>query len=58
MGASSETRGSAAVARFLSGRAQDALPAIIDGAAGAVVATGGQPRIAISFIIAVGASSA
>jgi RNA polymerase sigma factor (sigma-70 family) len=54
MGGSGETRGSAAVARFFSGRAQGALPAIIDGAVGAVVATGGQTRIAISFVIAGG----
>jgi RNA polymerase sigma-70 factor (ECF subfamily) len=54
MGASSETRGSAVVADFFSGRAHGILPAIIDGAVGAVVAQGGHPRIAISFIIAGG----
>jgi RNA polymerase sigma-70 factor (ECF subfamily) len=54
MGASAETRGQAAVARFFLGRAQDALHAIIDGAVGAVVAPGGRPRMAVSFTIAGG----
>jgi RNA polymerase sigma factor (sigma-70 family) len=54
MGASSEARGSAVVADFFSGRAHGILPAIIDGAVGAVVAPGGHPHIAISFAIAGG----
>jgi RNA polymerase sigma factor (sigma-70 family) len=54
MGASSEAHGSAVVAEFFSGRAQGALPALIDGAAGIVVAAGGQTRIAVSFVIAHG----
>jgi len=54
MGAAGEARGSAAVAAFFSGRAHGILPAIIDGAVGAVVAPSGHPRIAISFTIAGG----
>jgi RNA polymerase sigma-70 factor (ECF subfamily) len=54
MGASSEVHGSAVVAGFFSGRAQGALPALIDGAIGAVVATDGEARIAIGFTIAGG----
>jgi RNA polymerase sigma-70 factor (ECF subfamily) len=52
MGSSSQTRGSAAVAEFFSGRAGGVLLAIIDGAAGGVVVASGQTRIAISFTIA------
>jgi RNA polymerase sigma-70 factor (ECF subfamily) len=54
LGASSQTRGSAAVAGFFAGRAQSVLLAIIDGAAGGVVVMGGQTRVAISFAIADG----
>jgi hypothetical protein len=54
MGASSEVHGSAVVAGFFSGRAHSALPALIDGAVGAVVAADGQTRIAIGFTIADG----
>ena len=52
MGSAGESRGADVVARFFAGRAQGALPAEIDGAAGAVVAIGGQTRIAIGFTIA------
>jgi RNA polymerase sigma-70 factor (ECF subfamily) len=51
MGSAGETRGADVVARFFSGRAQGALPAEIDGAAGAVVAVDGRTRIAIGFTI-------
>jgi RNA polymerase sigma-70 factor (ECF subfamily) len=51
MGSAGETRGAEVVARFFSGRAQGALPADIDGAAGAVVAVAGRTRIAIGFTI-------
>jgi RNA polymerase sigma-70 factor (ECF subfamily) len=54
MGGSAEINGSAGVADFFSGRAQGALPALIDGAAGAVVVVGGQTRLALSFTIADG----
>jgi RNA polymerase sigma-70 factor (ECF subfamily) len=54
LGASSEIHGSAVVAGFFSGRAQGALPALIDGVVGAVVAADGQPRIAVGFTIADG----
>jgi RNA polymerase sigma-70 factor (ECF subfamily) len=49
-----EGHGSTVVATFFSGRAQGALPAFIDGAAGAVVAANGQTLLAISFTIADG----
>jgi len=51
MGSAGESRGADVVARFFAGRAQGALPAEIDGVAGAVVAIGGQTRIAIGFTI-------
>jgi RNA polymerase sigma factor (sigma-70 family) len=51
MGAQGETRGAEVVARFFAGRAQGALPAEVDGLAGAVVAVEGQNRIAIGFIV-------
>jgi RNA polymerase sigma-70 factor (ECF subfamily) len=50
----SEIRGADAVAATLSGRAQAAQAAWIDGAAGAVWAPGGQPRAAFLFEIAEG----
>jgi RNA polymerase sigma-70 factor (ECF subfamily) len=50
-GAPAQTHGRGAVARFFSGRARTAVPAFIDGAAGAVVMAGGKPRVAITFII-------
>jgi RNA polymerase sigma-70 factor (ECF subfamily) len=55
LGGTSEIRGSALVGGFFSGRARVAVPALIDGAVGAVVAADGQPRIAISFVITGGA---
>jgi RNA polymerase sigma factor (sigma-70 family) len=54
MGAASEVTGAAAVARTFSGRAAAARPALIDGAAGAVWAQGGKPRVVFAFAIARG----
>jgi RNA polymerase sigma-70 factor (ECF subfamily) len=48
-GASREVLGARAVAETFSGRARFAQPALVDGAAGAVWAPGGQPRVAFSF---------
>jgi RNA polymerase sigma-70 factor (ECF subfamily) len=53
-GASAEVRGAAAVAETFSGRARFAQPALIDGAAGAVWAPGGTPRVVFGFKIARG----
>ncbi|MFI0350887.1 sigma-70 family RNA polymerase sigma factor [Actinomadura sp. 9N407] len=53
-GASAEVRGAKAVAETFSGRAQGARPALIDGAAGAVWAPGGRPRIVFGFTFADG----
>jgi RNA polymerase sigma-70 factor (ECF subfamily) len=53
-GTPSEVRGAAAVAGTFSGRARVALPALIDGAPGAVWAPGGRPRVAFAFTIADG----
>jgi RNA polymerase sigma-70 factor (ECF subfamily) len=50
-GASSEVRGASAVANTFSGRARAAQLALVNGAAGAVWAPGGQPRVAVSFTI-------
>jgi RNA polymerase sigma factor (sigma-70 family) len=50
-GASKEVRGAAAVAGTFSGRARVALPALVDGAPGAVWAPGGTPRVVFSFTI-------
>jgi RNA polymerase sigma-70 factor (ECF subfamily) len=50
-GASSEVRGAAAVAGTFSGRARAAQPALVDGAAGAVWAPGGKPRVVFAFTI-------
>jgi RNA polymerase sigma-70 factor, ECF subfamily len=50
-GASSEVRGAAAVAGTFSGRARVAQPALVDGAAGAVWAPGGRPRVVFAFTI-------
>ena len=47
----SEVRGAAAVADVFKGRARAALPALIDGEAGAVWAVGGQVRAAFVFTI-------
>ena len=50
-GASSEVRGAAAVAKTFSGRARTAQPALVNGAAGAVWAPGGRPRVVFGFTI-------
>src|SRR3989454_5455360 len=50
-GASGEVRGAAAVARTFAGRAKEAQPALIDGAAGLVWAPGGRPRVVFGFTI-------
>jgi RNA polymerase sigma factor (sigma-70 family) len=51
MGAAGEVRGAAAVADTFAGRARFAQPALVDGAAGAVWAPGGQPRVVFAFKI-------
>jgi hypothetical protein len=51
VGASREVRGAAAVADTFSGRARFAKPALVDGAAGAVWAPGGLPRVVFGFTI-------
>ncbi|WBC12777.1 sigma-70 family RNA polymerase sigma factor [Micromonospora sp. WMMA1998] len=51
MGGSAEVRGSSAVAGFFNGRAQAAVPAWVDGAAGAVVVLDGRIRLALSFAV-------
>ncbi len=51
VGASKEVRGPAAVAEIFSGRARAAQPALVNGAAGAVWARGGRPRVAFSFTV-------
>ena len=53
-GASSEVRGTAAVAKTFSGRARAAQLALVNGAAGAVWAPGGRPRVVFGFTIARG----
>jgi RNA polymerase sigma-70 factor (ECF subfamily) len=53
-GASREVRGAPAVAGQFSGRARTAQLALVNGAAGAVWAVGGQPRVVFSFTIARG----
>ena len=50
-GASKEVRGGPAVAGAFSGRARDAKLALVDGAAGAVWAPGGRPRVVFGFTI-------
>ena len=50
-GASKEVRGAAVVAGTFSGRARFAQPAVVNGAAGAVWAPGGQPRVVFGFTI-------
>ena len=49
-----EVRGAAIVADTFSGRARFAQPALVNGAAGAVWAPDGQPRVAFAFTIARG----
>jgi RNA polymerase sigma-70 factor (ECF subfamily) len=53
-GASREVHGAPAVAETFSGRARFAQPALVNGAAGAVWAPGGQPRVVFGFTIARG----
>jgi RNA polymerase sigma factor (sigma-70 family) len=53
-GSAAEVRGAAAVAGTFSGRARFARPALVDGAAGAVWAPGGRPRVVFAFTIAGG----
>ena len=53
-GAEGEVVGALAVAGTFSGRAKFAVPAVIDGAAGAVWAPGGRPRVVFGFTIAHG----
>jgi hypothetical protein len=50
-GASREVRGAPAVAGQFSGRARSAQPALVNGAAGAVWAPGGQPHVVFGFTI-------
>jgi len=54
MGAASQVTGAAAVAGTFSGRAAAARAALIDGAAGAVWAQGGKPRVVFAFAITSG----
>jgi hypothetical protein len=54
MGVSGEVRGAAAVAETFAGRARAARPALVDGAAAAVWAPGGRPRVVVGFTIAEG----
>jgi RNA polymerase sigma factor (sigma-70 family) len=51
LGVSKEIRGAAAVAGRFAGGARAARLALVDGAAGAVWASGGQPRVVFSFTI-------
>jgi RNA polymerase sigma-70 factor (ECF subfamily) len=48
---SSRVQGARAVADVFAGRAQGALPALVDGSAGAAWAPGGQPRAVFAFTI-------
>ena len=50
-GAAREVRGAKAVAETFSGRARAAQPALVNGAAGAAWAPGGQPRVVFGFTI-------
>jgi RNA polymerase sigma factor (sigma-70 family) len=50
-GGATEMRGAAAVAGFFSGKAQRAVPALIDGGVGAVVYLGSRIGIAIGFTV-------
>ena len=54
MGASRVLRGAVAVAGTFKGRARVAQPALVNGAAGAVWAPGGRPRVIFGFTIAGG----
>ncbi|MGW6459619.1 sigma-70 family RNA polymerase sigma factor [Streptomyces sp. NPDC055078] len=50
-GAARELRGASAVAETFSGRARVACEALVDGAPGAVWATGGRPRVVFEFTV-------
>ena len=54
IGAAAEVRGAQAVAETFSGRARVARPALVDGDAGAVWASGGRPRVVFGFTISDG----
>jgi RNA polymerase sigma-70 factor (ECF subfamily) len=54
MGAPEQVHGATAVARMFSGRALEAQPALLDGAAGVVWAPEGQPRVVWDLSIANG----
>ena len=54
LGASAETRGAEAVARFFAGRAQAARLALVNGAPAAVWAPGGRPQVVFTFTISAG----
>ena len=58
MGSAGEIRGADAVARRFVGQARGAQPALINGAAGAVWAPGGQPRVVFAFTVAGGTITA
>ena len=49
-----EVRGATAVAKAFTGRAQGAQAAVVDGAVGAVWASGGTPRAGFEFTIVSG----
>jgi RNA polymerase sigma-70 factor (ECF subfamily) len=51
MGSAAEVLGAADVAATFSGRARTAQPALVNGAAGAVWAPGGRPRVVFAFTI-------
>ncbi len=51
LGASREVRGAPAVAGTFSGRARVAQLALVNGAAGAVLASGGRPRVVFGFTL-------
>ncbi|GAA4564526.1 sigma-70 family RNA polymerase sigma factor [Micromonospora coerulea] len=51
MGGAAETRGASAVAAFFSGRAQAAVPALVDALPGALVIADGRNRLVISFTV-------
>ena len=53
-GALEEVRGAPAVANTFAGRARFAQPALVNGAAGAVWAPGGRPRVVFGFTITAG----
>jgi len=50
-GGSSEVRGARDLAATFAGRARAAQPALVNGAAGAVWAPGGRPRVVFAFTI-------